>query len=156
MARTKNAELRYFNFLNELYSQKKEFDIKKFIKQFTISNSVTAILKERKIIEPRRNGRSVNFVYKGTIPTREMANDVIFYVNKKVKDYQNKSENTKSQRTLKSLLFKSENLFKKTEELVKTEVKTESFVLTDEMCIQHLKNSKEFTYEIYKISKQML
>ena len=140
-----NTVQRYFNFMTEMELKKNGFAISKLMTQFKITHSAAKILKDLKYIEqiPNPDGKSMPHWYAWITkkPTMDMAEEVVFYVNDAVKAY-NKGN-------IPAPVVRKK---KKVETAVVKEIKP----LTDEMCIEHLRKSTEFKYEIFRYTKEKL
>jgi hypothetical protein len=139
-----NTVQRYFNMMVEMETKKK-FEISKLLKQFRVSGQSSKIFKELKLIEKVDNPNSINkkshwYMWITNKPTMNMAEEALFFVNEHVKSY--------AKGTIPPVITR-----KKKEPLV---VAKEMKPLTDEICIEHLRKSTEYVYEIFRSKKERI
>ena len=135
------AKQRYLNLMTEM-SKTSKFVPSKILKQFRVSLSIIPVLKELKMIKQvESDGRKHCYSWISTTPTLKEAEEVLYFVNEGMKEYQNNGVKAKPKPVVQT-----------TQMILKPNL----IVLTDEMCIEHLKNSKEFKYEIYRVVKEQL
>lgn len=134
---------KYLNMLIEMEKTSK-FGGTAIVSQFSVTRNVLDTLKELKCIEriPGK-GPSHQYVWITSKPTMTLAEQVIKDVNDKMKSYTKGATPI----VISKVIPKSQIAYEK---------KEESFVLTDEMCIAHLKKSKDILYEIYRTVREKL
>jgi hypothetical protein len=143
-----NTLQRYFNFMVEIEMKKeKGVEISKLLEQFKITRNTLKVLKELKYIEkvenPTNNKKSHWYTWvSNKKPTMDIAEEVIFYVNDGIKAYNKGNKPAPIVRK------------KTTQPVIPGVVKMKPF--TDEMCIEHLKKSVEYVYEIFRYKKERI
>lgn len=140
-----NTVQRYFNFMVEVEMKKeKGVEISKLLEQFKITRNALPVLKELKYIEkienPTNNKKSHWYTWvSNKKPTMDIAEEVLFYVNDGIKAYKGGEPSP---------------IIRKKEQVLSSVVKIKP--LTDEMCIEHLKKSAEYVYEIFRYKKERI
>jgi hypothetical protein len=134
---------KYLNMLIEMEKTSK-FGGTAIVSQFSVTRNVLDTLKELKCIErvPGK-GASHQYVWITSKPTMTLAEQVIKDVNDKIKSYTKGA----TPKVISKVIPKSQIAYEK---------KEVTFVLTDEMCIAHLKKSKDILYEIYRTVREKL
>jgi hypothetical protein len=128
---------KYLNMLIEMEKTSK-FPGTSIVSRFNVTRNALDALKELKCIEQIPvQGKSHWYCWiKQQKPTMTLAEEVIKNINDRMKSYANN-------KVISKVIPKSHIAYSKIE-------------LTDEMCIEHLKKSKDAVYEIYRTVKEKI
>lgn len=138
-----NTQQRYLNLMTEM-SKTSKFTPAKLLKQFRASLAILDVLKQLNMIKKvDSDGRMHCYTWIGTTPDLKLAGEVRYFVTEGIKDA---VARVVKKKTAKQALVQTTQMI----------TSPNPVVLTDEMCIEHLKNSKEFKYEIYRVVREQL
>lgn len=138
-----NTETRYLNMMTEM-SKKSSFTTK-LVKPFRVSGFAIGILCELELIKAvGKKGRTIIYKWNSVTPSKDDASVVVSLVRKRTKAAAKKEE-------IEPVSIVK--LQKKSEELLE---KVQKIELTEQMCIDFLKSSKKYTYEIFRIERKQV
>lgn len=147
-----NTEQRYLNMMTEM-SKKASFTTQ-LIKPFRVSGFAIGVLCELGLIKVTgKKGRTIIYKWNSLVPSKDDASVVVSSVRERVNDTRKKKELEPISPAKLHKTVGNDELVKKSEELLE---KVQKIELTEQMCIDFLKNSKEYTYEIFRIERKQL